>query len=39
MLITTDFDAGVLLLSATLPSATSTFVSGKYVAAQRRGIL
>jgi hypothetical protein len=39
MLMTTDFDAGVLLLSATLPSGTNTFVSGKYVAAQRRGML
>src|SRR5712692_10142939 len=38
-LITTDFDAGVLLLSATLPIGTKTFASGKYVAAHRRGIL
>ena len=38
MLITTDLDAGVLLSSATLSSGTSTFASGKYVAAQRRGM-
>ena len=29
MLITTDFDAGVWLLSAKLRTGTSTFVSGK----------
>jgi hypothetical protein len=29
MLITTDFETGVLLLSATLRSGTSTLVSGK----------
>ena len=39
ILITTDFEAGVLLFSATLRTATKTFVSGKYVAAQRRGML
>ncbi len=32
------FEAGVLLFSATLPMGTNTLVSGKYVAAQRRGI-
>lgn len=39
MLMTTDFETGVLLLSATLRTGTNTFVSGKYVAAQRRGML
>jgi hypothetical protein len=29
MLITTDFDTGVLLLSATLRTGTKTFASGK----------
>jgi hypothetical protein len=29
MLITTDFDAGVLLFSATLRTGTKTFASGK----------
>lgn len=38
ILITTDFEAGVLLFSATLLIGTSTFASGKYVAAQRRGM-
>ena len=32
------FDVGVLLPSATLSMGTRTFVSGKYVATQRRGI-
>ena len=32
------FEAGVLLFSATLRKGTSTFASGKYVAAQRRGM-
>ena len=35
--ITTDFDAGVWLFSATLEIGTSTLASGKYVAAVRRG--
>ena len=34
----TDFEVGQLLFSAVLPSGTSTFASGKYVAAQRREI-
>jgi hypothetical protein len=29
MLITTDFDAGVLLFNATLRTGTKTFASGK----------
>ena len=37
--LTTDFDAGVWLLSAKYFTGTSTFASGKYVAAQRRGML
>jgi hypothetical protein len=36
--MTTDFDAGVLLFAATLSIETSTFVSGKYVAAQPFGM-
>jgi hypothetical protein len=38
MLMTTDLDAGVLLFSATWFTGTKTFASGKYVAAQFRGI-
>jgi hypothetical protein len=34
----TDFDAGVLLFSATLRTGTNTFASGKYVAAHLRGM-
>jgi len=34
----TDFDAGVLLPSAVTSSGTSTFASGKYAAAQPRGV-
>ncbi len=34
----TDLDAGVLLISATDSSGTSTFASGKYAAAQPRGV-
>ena len=37
-LTTSDFDVGVWLLSAKLPSGTRTLPSGKYVAAHRGGI-
>ena len=38
MVIITDFEAGVLLISPTLPIWTSGLASGKYVAVHRRGI-
>ena len=36
--MTIDFDAGVLLVSATLPCGTRTFASGKYATAEPRGV-
>jgi hypothetical protein len=38
MVMITDFEVGVRLPVATLSMGTSTFVSGKYVAAQPTGM-